>query len=144
MRQSVAVLAFGDCTNQLRNLHVPTLVISLQLMHDIVVISMLHGTVDSPRPWTGEQAVKFLCLVARLRPALSDHGKPRHRDDHRRGCRLPPPNHTRGYKVGHGGQRALSTCLDNAISRGEGPRVLAVIATSQVGGVVCVRDSVIG
>jgi hypothetical protein len=22
---------------------------------------MLHGTVDSPRPWTGEPAVKFLC-----------------------------------------------------------------------------------
>jgi hypothetical protein len=24
---------------------------------------MLHGTVDSPRPWTGEPAVKFLCLA---------------------------------------------------------------------------------
>ena len=30
-------------------------------MHDVVVFPMLHGTVDSPRPWTGEQAVKFLC-----------------------------------------------------------------------------------
>ena len=87
MRQSVAVLASGDRTDRLRNLHLPTLVISLELMHDVVVISMLHGTVDSPRPCTGEQAVKCLCPGARLRPALRDHGKPRHRDDHRAGER---------------------------------------------------------
>ncbi len=34
---------------------------SLELMHDVVVFSMLHGAVDSPRPWVREPAVKFLC-----------------------------------------------------------------------------------
>jgi DNA-binding transcriptional MocR family regulator len=34
---------------------------SLELMHDIVTFSMLHGGVDSPRPWMKEQNVKFLC-----------------------------------------------------------------------------------
>ena len=35
---------------------------SLELMHDVVVFSMLHGGVDSPRPWIQEQdGVKFLC-----------------------------------------------------------------------------------
>jgi DNA-binding transcriptional MocR family regulator len=34
---------------------------SLELMHDVVVFSMLHGGVDSPRPWIQEPAVKFLC-----------------------------------------------------------------------------------
>lgn len=34
---------------------------SLALMHDVVVFSMLHGGVDSPRPWKDEPAVKFLC-----------------------------------------------------------------------------------
>lgn len=34
---------------------------SLELMHDIVVFSMLHGGVDSPRPWAAEPVVKFLC-----------------------------------------------------------------------------------
>ena len=34
---------------------------SLELMHDVVVFSMLHGGVDSPRPWIAEPAVKFLC-----------------------------------------------------------------------------------
>ena len=34
---------------------------SLELMHDVVVFSMLHGGVDSPRPWIREPAVKFLC-----------------------------------------------------------------------------------
>jgi DNA-binding transcriptional MocR family regulator len=36
---------------------------SLELMHDLVVLSMLHGGVDSPRPWKDEPAVKFLCPV---------------------------------------------------------------------------------
>lgn len=37
---------------------------SLELMHDIVVFSLLHGGVDSPRPWIQEQdGVKFLCPV---------------------------------------------------------------------------------
>jgi DNA-binding transcriptional MocR family regulator len=36
---------------------------SLELMHDVVVFSMLHGGVDSPRPWIEEPAVKFLCPV---------------------------------------------------------------------------------
>ncbi len=34
---------------------------SLELMHDVVVFSMLHGGVDSSRPWIAEPAVKFLC-----------------------------------------------------------------------------------
>ncbi|WP_102145793.1 aminotransferase class I/II-fold pyridoxal phosphate-dependent enzyme [Mycobacterium hubeiense] len=34
---------------------------SLEMMHDAVVFSMLHGGVDSPRPWIKEPAVKFLC-----------------------------------------------------------------------------------
>lgn len=34
---------------------------SLEMMHDIVVFSLLHGGVDSPRAWSKEPAVKFLC-----------------------------------------------------------------------------------
>ena len=34
---------------------------SLELMHDIVAFSMLHGGLDSPRPWMKEPVVKFLC-----------------------------------------------------------------------------------
>jgi DNA-binding transcriptional MocR family regulator len=36
---------------------------SLELMHDVVVFSLLHGGVDSPRPWRDEPTVKFLCPV---------------------------------------------------------------------------------
>ena len=36
---------------------------SLELMHDVVVFSLLHGGVDSSRPWIAEPAVKFLCPV---------------------------------------------------------------------------------
>lgn len=36
---------------------------SLEFMHDVVVFSMLHGGVDSPRPWIAEPTVKFLCPV---------------------------------------------------------------------------------
>jgi DNA-binding transcriptional MocR family regulator len=38
---------------------------SLEMMHDIIVFSLLHGGVDSPRPWLHEQrdggVIKFLC-----------------------------------------------------------------------------------
>ncbi|MBN9634867.1 MAG: aminotransferase, partial [Actinobacteria bacterium] len=37
---------------------------SLELMHDVIVFSLLHGGVDSPRPWIEEAAssgLKFLC-----------------------------------------------------------------------------------
>jgi DNA-binding transcriptional MocR family regulator len=36
---------------------------SLELMHDVIVFSMLHGGVDSPRSWKDEACVKFLCPV---------------------------------------------------------------------------------
>ena len=36
---------------------------SLELMHDVVVFSMLHGGPDSPQPWSKEAVVKFLCPV---------------------------------------------------------------------------------
>jgi DNA-binding transcriptional MocR family regulator len=36
---------------------------SLTMMYDIVAFSMLHGGVDSPRPWKDEPSVKFLCPV---------------------------------------------------------------------------------
>jgi DNA-binding transcriptional MocR family regulator len=52
---------FGD----LLGIPVPNLIAgnnsSLEMMHDIVVFSMLHGAVDSPRPWKDEPKVKFLC-----------------------------------------------------------------------------------
>ncbi|AOW95130.1 aminotransferase [Rhodococcus sp. WMMA185] len=34
---------------------------SLEIMHDVVVFSLLHGNPDSPRPWSREAKVKFLC-----------------------------------------------------------------------------------
>ncbi|KUI22909.1 aminotransferase [Mycobacterium sp. GA-1285] len=34
---------------------------SLELMHDVVVFSMLHGGPDSARPWAQEPTVKFVC-----------------------------------------------------------------------------------
>ena len=38
---------------------------SLEMMHDVVVFSLLHGGVDSPRPWIDDlrdgSGVKFLC-----------------------------------------------------------------------------------
>src|SRR5690606_11094467 len=38
---------------------------SLEIMHDIVMFSLLHGGVDSPRPWIQDlrdgSGVKFLC-----------------------------------------------------------------------------------
>jgi DNA-binding transcriptional MocR family regulator len=34
---------------------------SLEFMHDVVVYSLLHGGVDSQRPWIQEPGIKFLC-----------------------------------------------------------------------------------
>jgi len=36
---------------------------SLAMMHDNLVFALLHGTVDSPRPWSQEASVKFICPV---------------------------------------------------------------------------------
>ena len=36
---------------------------SLTLMHDLLVQALLRGTPDSPRPWSQEPVVKFLCPV---------------------------------------------------------------------------------
>ena len=36
---------------------------SLSLMHDAIVFSLLKGTVDSPRPWSQESGIAFLCPV---------------------------------------------------------------------------------
>ncbi len=53
---------------ELLGLPVPNLIAgnnaSLELMHDVIVFSLLHGGVDSPRPWIEEVAssgLKFLC-----------------------------------------------------------------------------------
>jgi DNA-binding transcriptional MocR family regulator len=50
---------------ELLGINVPNLIAgnnaSLELMHDVIVFSMLHGGADSPRPWVAEPAVKFLC-----------------------------------------------------------------------------------
>ncbi|OZD14818.1 aminotransferase [Rhodococcus sp. 06-156-3C] len=34
---------------------------SLEIMHDLVVWSLLHGLPDSPRPWSAEPNIRFLC-----------------------------------------------------------------------------------
>ena len=36
---------------------------SLAVMHDSLVYSLLKGTVDSPRPWSQEERVTFICPV---------------------------------------------------------------------------------
>ncbi|KHL09039.1 DNA-binding transcriptional MocR family regulator [Mumia flava] len=36
---------------------------SLTLMHDVIVWALLHGFDDSPRPWSAEETVKFVCPV---------------------------------------------------------------------------------
>jgi len=36
---------------------------SLALMHDTLVFALLHGTVDSLKPWCQEGAIKFICPV---------------------------------------------------------------------------------
>jgi DNA-binding transcriptional MocR family regulator len=36
---------------------------SLTMMHDCLVDLLLHGGVDSPRPWSQEERVRFLCPV---------------------------------------------------------------------------------
>ena len=50
---------------ELLSIPVPNLIAgnnaSLELMHDVVVFSLLHGGVDSSRPWCHEPKVKFLC-----------------------------------------------------------------------------------
>ncbi|MGK2879598.1 MAG: aminotransferase class I/II-fold pyridoxal phosphate-dependent enzyme [Mycobacterium sp.] len=51
--------------SELLGIPVPNLVAgnnaSLEIMNDVLVFSLLHGGVDSPRAWSREQAIKFLC-----------------------------------------------------------------------------------
>ena len=67
---------------------------SLTMMHDVLVQHLLHGGVDSPRPWKDEEKVTFVCPVPGLRPALHDARVVRHRDgdraDARRRARTSP------------------------------------------------------
>lgn len=50
---------------ELLGIPVPNLVAgnnsSLEMMHDVIVFSLLHGGVDAPKPWRDEPKVKFLC-----------------------------------------------------------------------------------
>lgn len=36
---------------------------SLAMMNDNLLFALMHGTVDSPRPWIAEETVKFICPV---------------------------------------------------------------------------------
>lgn len=36
---------------------------SLAMMHDTLVHALLHGTPNSPRPWSKEERIKFICPV---------------------------------------------------------------------------------
>ncbi|PKW26317.1 aminotransferase class I/II-fold pyridoxal phosphate-dependent enzyme [Phycicoccus duodecadis] len=36
---------------------------SLTMMHDVLVFHLLHGGLDSPRPWKDEEVVRFVCPV---------------------------------------------------------------------------------
>ncbi|KRE61037.1 aminotransferase class I/II-fold pyridoxal phosphate-dependent enzyme [Nostocoides sp. Soil756] len=36
---------------------------SLTMMHDVLVFHLLHGGLDSPRPWKDEDVVRFVCPV---------------------------------------------------------------------------------
>ena len=64
---TAANMACRDCGRSSASfgINVPNLIAgnnaSLELMHDAVVFSLLHGGVDSPRPWVAEPSVKFLC-----------------------------------------------------------------------------------
>ena len=64
---------------------------SLELMHDVVVFSLLHGGVDSPRPWTRRAGASSSC--ARCPATTGTSRSPRrlgHRDDHRPDARGRP------------------------------------------------------
>ncbi len=50
---------------------------SLTMMHDVVVDLLLHGATDSPRPWSQEEKVTFICPVPgydRHFAMLASHG----------------------------------------------------------------------
>ncbi|MGG5260676.1 aminotransferase class I/II-fold pyridoxal phosphate-dependent enzyme [Phycicoccus avicenniae] len=36
---------------------------SLSMMHEVLVFHLMHGGVDSPRPWKDEETVRFVCPV---------------------------------------------------------------------------------
>ncbi len=56
-----------EILSSLLNVPVPQLIAggnsSLTMMHDSMVYALLHGTVDSERPWIAQPGVKFLCPV---------------------------------------------------------------------------------
>ena len=67
---------------------------SLELMHDVVVFSLLHGGVDSPRPWKDEPSVKFLCPAPGYDRHFAITETLRHRDDPVSRCSRTAPTST--------------------------------------------------
>ena len=63
---------------------------SLTMMHDVLVQHLLHGGVDSPRPWKRRGEGHLRLPRARLRPALHDARVVRHRDGDRADARRRP------------------------------------------------------
>ena len=82
---------------------------SLELMHDTVVFSLLHGGVDSPRPVEPGAGGQVPVPLPRAVTGTScHHREPRHRDDHRADARGRPGRRPhRGARRGGSGHRGM-------------------------------------